>query len=60
MYRTFNMGIGLLVITDEDKAEDIKHHFEALGEEPCIIGEVTQVKEGGQQLVELVSDRRKS
>jgi phosphoribosylformylglycinamidine cyclo-ligase len=60
MYRTFNMGIGLLVITDEDKAEDIKHHFEALGEEPCIIGEVTQVKDGGQQLVELVSDRRKS
>jgi len=60
MYRTFNMGIGLLVITDEDKAGDIKHHFEALGEEPCIIGEVIPAADDEEKFVELVSDRRKN
>ncbi|MBW1635174.1 MAG: phosphoribosylformylglycinamidine cyclo-ligase [Deltaproteobacteria bacterium] len=60
MYRTFNMGIGLLVITDEEKAADIKHHFEALGEKPNIIGEVLPAADDEQNLVDLVSDRRKN
>ena len=60
MYRTFNMGIGLLVIIDEDKAGDISHHFEALGEEPYIIGEIVSLAEGEENLVEIVSDRRKN
>ena len=60
MYRTFNMGIGLLVIVDEDKASDINHHFEALGEEPYIIGEIVSLAEGEENLVEIVSDRRKN
>ncbi len=60
MYRTFNMGIGLLVIIDEDKASDINHHFEALGEEPNIIGEIVSLAEGEENPVEIVSDRRKN
>ncbi len=60
MYRTFNMGIGLLVIIDEDKAGDINHHFEALGEEPYIIGEIVSLAEGEENPVEIVSDRRKN
>ncbi len=40
MYRTFNMGIGLLVIVDEQNVNDIMHHFEALKEKPILIGEI--------------------
>lgn len=40
MYRTFNMGIGLLVIVNEEIAGDVKHHFEAVGEEVYVIGEI--------------------
>lgn len=59
MYRTFNMGIGLLVIADEDKAEDISHHFEAVGEKAFIIGEIVSLSEGETELVEITPDRRK-
>lgn len=59
MYRTFNMGIGLLVIADEDKAGDICHHFGALGEKAYVIGEITSLEEGDDSAVEIVSDRRK-
>ncbi len=44
MYRTFNMGIGLMAIVDDRQALDIRHHFEALGEEASIIGEVVSRK----------------
>lgn len=40
MYRTFNMGIGLLVIVDEENVNDIIQHFEALEEKPFLIGEI--------------------
>ncbi|CAG0905879.1 unnamed protein product, partial [Cyprideis torosa] len=30
MFRVFNMGIGLLVITNEESAADIVHHFSAM------------------------------
>ena len=59
MYRTFNMGIGLLVVADEDKVDDISHHFEAVGEKPFIIGEIVSHGEGETNLVEITSDRRK-
>jgi phosphoribosylformylglycinamidine cyclo-ligase len=59
MYRTFNMGIGLLVIADESKVEDIRHHFEAVGEKSYIIGEIVSLAEDETDLVELTSDRRK-
>ncbi|MGL1932429.1 MAG: phosphoribosylformylglycinamidine cyclo-ligase [Desulfotalea sp.] len=51
MYRTFNMGIGLLVIVAEDKAEDIVHHFEALGEKAAIIGDISVNKAGNPEVV---------
>jgi phosphoribosylformylglycinamidine cyclo-ligase len=53
MYRTFNMGIGLLVIVDEAKATDIRHHFEAVGEEAYIIGEIAPMAAGETLTVEI-------
>ncbi|KJS01057.1 MAG: phosphoribosylaminoimidazole synthetase [Desulfobulbaceae bacterium BRH_c16a] len=53
MYRTFNMGIGLLVIVDEAKVNDIRHHFEAVGEEAYIIGEIAPIAEGETDTVEI-------
>ena len=41
MYRTFNMGIGLMAIVDSHKAKDICQHFEALGEKSYLIGEIS-------------------
>jgi len=52
MFRTFNMGIGLLAIVPEEKANDICHHFKALEEDARIIGEI-QSLENGEQRVEL-------
>ena len=40
IYRTFNMGIGLMVIVDAEKADVICSAFNELGEEASIIGEV--------------------
>ncbi len=54
MYRTFNMGIGLIVIVAEENVSDIMHRFEALGETPHIIGEIDSMVEGGDQ-VELIN-----
>lgn len=46
MYRTFNMGIGLMVLVDDKEAEDIMQQFRAVGESPSIIGEIVAQKEG--------------
>jgi phosphoribosylformylglycinamidine cyclo-ligase len=47
MFRTFNMGVGMVIICARQNAEIIKSHFEALGQ-PCFsIGTVTS----GQQEV---------
>ncbi len=54
MYRTFNMGIGLLVIVGEDLVDDIVHHFQAVGEEAYIIGEVVPMGEASDKQVEIV------
>ncbi|WP_028584103.1 phosphoribosylformylglycinamidine cyclo-ligase [Desulfogranum mediterraneum] len=40
MYRTFNMGIGMLAIVGADQVDDILHQLKALGEQPYLIGEV--------------------
>ncbi|PIE63641.1 MAG: phosphoribosylformylglycinamidine cyclo-ligase [Desulfobacterales bacterium] len=53
MYRTFNMGIGLMAIVAEAKATDIAHHFEAAGEEAHIIGKIASRNEDEPE-VELV------
>ncbi len=46
MYRTFNMGIGMMIIVDERDVEDIMLQFSALGEEPFLIGEVKKARQG--------------
>ncbi len=40
MCRTFNMGIGMVAIVDEELAEDVMLRLSALGEKPHLIGEI--------------------
>lgn len=40
MFRTFNMGIGFLLVVDGKDVNDIYHHFTAVGEKPFVIGEI--------------------
>ncbi|MBW2466252.1 MAG: phosphoribosylformylglycinamidine cyclo-ligase [Deltaproteobacteria bacterium] len=40
MCRTFNMGIGMVVIVDEDILDDVMQQLIALGEKPYHIGEI--------------------
>ncbi len=47
MHRTFNMGIGLVVIVAKEKAIDVVHKFEECGETAWIIGEVHK---GGREV----------
>ena len=51
MYRTFNMGIGFMVIVEDKDVNDIMLQFTALGETPYLIGDV-QAQADGQELVE--------
>lgn len=53
MFRTFNMGIGLLAIVDQEKAADIKHHLEALGEKAYLIGEIKALEAGETEQVSI-------
>ncbi len=48
MYRTFNMGIGLMAIVNDTDVEDIAHLFKAHGETVSIIGEITASKDGDE------------
>jgi len=41
MCRTFNMGIGIVAIVDEDILDDVMQQLKALGETPYHIGEIT-------------------
>ncbi len=41
MCRTFNMGIGIVVIIDEDILDDVMQQLIALGETPYHMGEIT-------------------
>jgi phosphoribosylformylglycinamidine cyclo-ligase len=53
MYRTFNMGVGLLAIVDESKVNDVCHHFEAVGETATIIGEILSKSDAEEGDVEI-------
>jgi phosphoribosylformylglycinamidine cyclo-ligase len=46
MYRTFNMGIGFMVIVEDQDVNDIMLQFTALGETPYLIGEVLAEADG--------------
>jgi len=52
MYRTFNMGIGMMAIVPEHSVEDILHQFGAHGEHPYLIGEIKAERENnGRQVI---------
>jgi phosphoribosylformylglycinamidine cyclo-ligase len=53
MYRTFNMGIGLILIVNEKFTDEILQRFEALGESAQIIGTIAAHNSAGPQ-VELI------
>ncbi len=46
MYRTFNCGIGMVLIIDSRAVDDVTQQLIALGESPHLIGEVAAQKEG--------------
>ncbi len=53
MYRTFNMGIGMVLAVQEADAEDMLYRLNGLGEKASIIGQITACTEGSE-CVELV------
>ncbi|MDU0457244.1 MAG: phosphoribosylformylglycinamidine cyclo-ligase [Geobacteraceae bacterium] len=53
MYRTFNMGIGMVLAVAEEQAEEVIDRLKGLGEQAWIIGEVVSCPVGGE-CVELV------
>lgn len=46
LYNTFNMGIGLCLAVDKEKADAVTAHLAGLGEKAWVIGEVTEGDEG--------------
>ncbi|MDZ7641217.1 MAG: phosphoribosylformylglycinamidine cyclo-ligase [Desulfurivibrio sp.] len=56
MCRTFNNGIGMVVVLGAKEAEDARNQLEALGEKPYIIGEVKAAAKGkkNEPVVEVV------
>lgn len=50
MYRTFNMGIGFMVIVEDQDFNDIMLQFSALGETPYLIGEVLAEADGAAKV----------
>ena len=53
MYRTFNMGIGMVLVVAEPDVEELIDRLNGLGERAWTIGEITACVEGSEQ-VELV------
>jgi len=51
MYRTFNMGIGMMAMVAENEVEDMLHQFSAHGETPHLIGEIKAAREGNGRRV---------
>ena len=42
MYRTFNMGIGMILIVSQEEAENVKAHLSGAGETVYTIGRVVR------------------
>jgi phosphoribosylformylglycinamidine cyclo-ligase len=51
MLRTFNMGIGMVVIVPEHSAMDVVQRLEAIDEKAFIVGEILDCKEAGKRLI---------
>jgi len=56
MYRTFNMGIGMVLAVTAGEAEDVVDRLNGLGEKAWIIGEISACPEGCE-CVELVEGK---
>lgn len=54
MLRTFNMGIGLVLVVDANEADDIMARLSGLGETAWQIGEVVKLAEGQSEQVVLL------
>ena len=54
MYRTFNNGIGMVLIVNKDEVEDIISRLQGLGETASVIGKIALTDNSGQ--VELVTE----
>jgi phosphoribosylformylglycinamidine cyclo-ligase len=50
MYRTFNMGIGMVLVVEEKQAEDIIDRLRGLGESAWIIGDITTCENGAERV----------
>ena len=46
MYRTFNMGIGMILIVSQEEAENVKAHLSGAGETVYTIGRVVRGQHG--------------
>jgi phosphoribosylformylglycinamidine cyclo-ligase len=51
MARTFNMGIGMIVVVPDHAVLDVMHRIEALDEHAYDIGEILDCKEAGRRLI---------
>jgi phosphoribosylformylglycinamidine cyclo-ligase len=50
MYRTFNMGIGMVLAVPANQAEDVIYRLNGLGEQAWIIGEVVVCSAGSERV----------
>ena len=50
MYRTFNMGIGMVLAVAENQAEDVIYRLKGLNEQAWIIGEVAACPVGSERV----------
>lgn len=51
MYRTFNCGVGLMLVVDAAIADKVTQEFQNLGENAWIIGEIDLLKNGHEQVI---------
>jgi phosphoribosylaminoimidazole (AIR) synthetase len=51
MARTFNLGIGMILVVPDYAAMDVMQRIEAMNEHAYIIGEILDCKEAGKRLV---------
>ena len=53
MWRTFNNGIGMILVVKNEEAEDVLIRLKELGERAFLIGRISEVK-GGEERVEFI------
>ncbi len=51
MYRTFNCGIGMILVIPEEKTQDLLFQANAIGDRAYVIGTVRERKDGAEKVV---------